>query len=396
MKLPALSHILLAAALCAGPSAFASTFGVVANESTFAVTRSGEGTNAAETVLYRAVGLGAAEGQHFAAASGSLAFAAGETSKGVSVTERTPDTTAYKFQTGSTRDYRFEVTDEAGFPLASADRSMSAGTSVPSSGAFAEKTVTVESGTVTVTDGGYAQAYHAVPISSYFSGAAPQSYLVAVDAQLRMLVTFDAYEKDDGYQYIQIIADNTTDCDTGAGDGNPGTPSISRYMAGFEHGDGEKSTTSAPYTFPLASAGNACGSQTTPWSGNDIGNLCQQRFNTNCRASDGRLIVPTSLNTLGIRFNASGSDSDTWYASNVKAKIRAYDSTSPSSVSLAANPGRHSRGSSGFSGLSLAAFSNEWMAVESMLSWWMGTPSNARSVKRARIRCAVLFLAKSR
>ncbi len=68
MKISAGRLLLLAAALCAGPSAFASTFGVVANGSTFAVTRSGEGTNAAETVLYRAVGLGAAEGQHFAAA----------------------------------------------------------------------------------------------------------------------------------------------------------------------------------------------------------------------------------------------------------------------------------------------------------------------------------------
>ena len=55
-----------------------------------------------------------------------------------------------------------------------------------------------------------------------------------------------------------------------------------------------------------------------------------------------------------------------------------------------------SRGSSGFSGLSLAAFSHEWMAVESMLSWWTGTPSNARSVKRAKIRCAVLFRATRR
>ena len=62
----------------------------------------------------------------------------------------------------------------------------------------------------------------------------------------------------------------------------------------------------------------------------------------------------------------------------------------------AAPASRSQCGSSGFSGLSLAAFSHEWMAVESMLSWWTGTLSNARSVKRAKIRCAVLFRATRR
>ena len=54
---------------------------------TFTITRSENTT--AETVHYRTVSLSALEGQHFNAVSGTLNFAADETSKTVSVTERT-------------------------------------------------------------------------------------------------------------------------------------------------------------------------------------------------------------------------------------------------------------------------------------------------------------------
>ena len=91
-KTKVLTLVLTIAALAAGQSAWAaSTWSLTSSTSTgittFTITRS-EST-AAETVHYRAVSLSALEGQHFNAVSGTLNFAADETSKTVSVTERT-------------------------------------------------------------------------------------------------------------------------------------------------------------------------------------------------------------------------------------------------------------------------------------------------------------------
>jgi len=336
---------LAVAAFAAASARAAETFTVTADGNTFTITREDTGGNYyGRTVLYRTVSLSAFAGQHFTAASGSLTFAKDEHSKTVTVTELTPSDNAFKYQNGASRSYRFEVTDCEGVPLASADRVITTGTNI-SGNIFSEQSLTVNSGPITVTHDGYAQAYHAVPISSYFSATAPQAYFVTIGAQLRMLVTLLAKEKDDGYQYIQIIHNNTSNADTGADDGNPGTPNLSLYMAGFAHKDGSLSTEEASYTFPLTSADNNCGKKTTPWAGNTLGTLYQQKFNTNRRAADGRLIIPTNLNTLGIRLNASGSDSDTWYARNLTAKIQAVDLTAPQKKSIVVNPGQHGKGS---------------------------------------------------
>ena len=80
--------------------AHASTFTVGGSGNTFTISRSGVGTNAAETVLYRTVGLSAYSGQHFTAKSGTLDFAPGQTSTNVTVSTRTPSNNAYKFQSG--------------------------------------------------------------------------------------------------------------------------------------------------------------------------------------------------------------------------------------------------------------------------------------------------------
>ena len=304
------------------------TFTVTNSGSTFTVTRSVSWK--AQTVYYRTVGLSAIAGVHFTDASGTLTFDVGETSKTVTVTELSNFGTVFKYQSGTSRTYRFEVLDEGGFRLAYKNKSVSCGssTSVVASD-FEVKNVTVFTDTVSVTDGGYDQAYHDVPVSSgYFGAYAAKEYLTATGAQLRMTVSFNAREKDDGYQYIQIYANDTTHVDTGAKDGDPGTLEYSYYMAGFTI-DGNVSSTYYPYVFPLTSKGNACGSQTHPWSGNEKGNLEQQYFKSGQRASDGRLIIPTNLNSLRIRFDASGNINDTWYVKDAYANIQAIDTAAP-------------------------------------------------------------------
>ncbi len=92
---------------------------------TFTVTRTG--TGGPVTVKYRTVGESAFPGQHFTAASGELTFDADHNERTVPITELTPSSNAYKYQTSSRRTYRLEVTDMGGFLLASKDRNVTSG-----------------------------------------------------------------------------------------------------------------------------------------------------------------------------------------------------------------------------------------------------------------------------
>ena len=95
----------LAAVLVAsGLPARASTFTVSGSGSTFTISRSGD-TNAAETVRYRTVPLSAFPWQHYSATNGVIAFAPGQTSTNIVVSERSPTADAYKYQIGTTRTY---------------------------------------------------------------------------------------------------------------------------------------------------------------------------------------------------------------------------------------------------------------------------------------------------
>ncbi|MBR6846538.1 MAG: InlB B-repeat-containing protein [Bacteroidales bacterium] len=345
-----------------------------------------------QTVLYRTVGLSAYPGQHYTAVSGELNFTANDSIKEIEVTELNPSDDAYKFQNGSTRTYLFEVTDKGGFLLATKQRDMTTGTSVNNSSTtvFGEKELTIKSEQFTVTDAGYDQAYHSVNVNNYYSASASKNYFTTAGAQLRMTVTFDAREKDDGYQYIAIYANtNTGNVDTGAKDGNPGTIYYSRYMAGFTI-EGNVNTTFYPYTFPVTSQGNNCGYVEHPWSGNPKGNLEQQYFNTNCRATDGRLIIPTDLSSLYVRFDASGNLDDDWYAKNVKAHIQAVDNTAPTMKGIVANPGRHAKGNTVYVSVAFSeimkvtgtpTLSVYWGTTSGTLDYTSGSGSNVLTFK---------------
>ena len=340
-----LAAMLTIAALMAGQSAWATgNYTVSNNGNTFTITRSGN-TTVSETVNYRTVSLSAIEGQHFGAATGTLTFAPNETIKQVTVTEVTPNDPFYNYQNGTERSYRFEVLDQGGYLLASRDRTMTTGYSVPSSEVFSEKSADIYSGnqSLTVTDAGYAQGYKYV-LSTKFYEEATQSYLSTIRAELRMTLEFRAREESDGYQYVQILVNNNQTCDTGAKDGDPGTINVSRYMAGFEI-DGKGSELYYGYTFPVTSVGNNAGA-TKPWSsiGNQVGDLVKQKFNSN-RASDGKLILPTDFQMLVVRLNASGSDNDDWCARDIKANITAVDATAPIVLkNYKVTGGRHQKG----------------------------------------------------
>ena len=349
-KTKVLATVLTIAALAAGHGSAwaASTFTVTSSSSsgttTFTISRSGD-TSVAETVRYRTVSLSAMEGQHFNAASGTLTFAADETSKTVSVTERTA-TGMFQYAAGSGssgyRQYRFEVLDANGFLLASSTRSLGV-TRVKTeatSGTYDlgnERNGTFyadNTGPLTIKDGGYDSKDHRyldLPSTTFYD-ASTQAYLVDNRTELRMTLDFNATESDDGYQYVQVLTDNTSTCDTGAKDGDPGTISRSRYMAGFEIKTGSAYTGDyKKFTFPVLSVGNNEG-HTDPWGYGTDFPLSKQKFHNTSRASDGKIILNTNFTTLVLRFDASGSGDDNWHVNNIYAHITAVDETAPAAL----------------------------------------------------------------
>ena len=354
-----LTLVLTIVALAVGQSAWAmSSFTVSSpqDNNTFRITRTGN-TAVAETIDWRVVSLSAIAGVHFTGYqgnySGTVTFAADEPYKDVTISENTPGNNAYKYQNGSSRSYRFEVIDKDGSILASYDRTRNYGTSVPSSGLFNEKEITIYTSEVQYSDAGYDQTNnpHYINSSSYYnlSGIAPVAYYTLIGAQLRSTISLDAKEKNNGYQYIQVLINNTSTCDnrSNCSNGDPGNINLSRYMAGFDHEPSSANTTYAAYTFPVTSQPNNCSEVSNAWSNGVTNKLYTQKFNTNCRATDGRLILPLDFDTLVVRFNASGggTDKDEWYAKNVKAHIQAVDGTAPTVLNnYKVSSGRHQKG----------------------------------------------------
>ena len=358
-----LTLVLTIAALAVGQSAWAmSSFTVSSpqDNNTFRITRTGN-TAVAETIDWRVVSLSALEGIHYngiqggevGVYSGTVTFAPGDPYKDVTISENTPDNNAYKYQNGSTRSYRFEVLDKDGTILASKDRTMTTGTSVPSSGLFNEKEITIYTSEVQYSDAGYDQSNnpHYIESSAYYNltGIAPKAYYTLIGAQLRSTLSLEAREENNGYQYVQILINNTSTCDyrSGCSNGDPGNINLSRYMAGFDHEPSKANTNYATYTFPVTSQPNNCSEVSNAWSNGVTNKLYTQKFNTNCRATDGRLILPLDFEKFVVRFNASGggSDHDEWLAKNVKAHIQACDPTAPTVLSnYKVSGGRHQKG----------------------------------------------------
>jgi hypothetical protein len=292
-------------------------------------------TGSAETVAYRTVSQSAITGVHFNAASGTASFNAEDDATIVTVAELAAgDNINFYYLNGSAkRSYRFEVLSTGNKEvLASYNREIDFNTSykVPSSGAYDAKTVTVKSGETTITDDGYDKnSPISYALSGYYALVAPQNYYQLTGAELRMTLSFSAKEVDDGYQYLSVLTSATTyDNRTGCNNGDPGNISNSRYMLGFEHSKGEKNVSYASYTMPLTDYGSNCGAAADPW-GNGVGYLSTQKFNTGCRASDGRLVFPANASALVLRGNASGDSDDDWVIKNIQANIQAVDTTAP-------------------------------------------------------------------
>lgn len=308
---------------------------------TFTITRSGD-TSVPDTISYRTVSLTAFDGQQFQGVSGMFIFPAGTTTKTVDVKEKFIGyyDYAYWYQTGDYFYYRFEVLNMQGTRKAYLDRSLSVGSYKLNSyynfhnfaNFYKVRSTWIApdghsgSNDLIITDEGYAQNYSVFTSEDIYTQQNWfKQYFLASKAEVRMTVDFQAKETNDGYQHIQILIDTL-----GYDQGDPESINIARYMAKFEHGSGEKNTEYAKYVFPVASA-NDNESAELPWTdvNNNVGSLTLQRFNTGCRAEDGRLLIPANFRYGIVRYDASGNNEDDWNIKESYVKLQIVDLYAP-------------------------------------------------------------------
>ena len=359
---------------------------------TFTITRTGN-TRIQEKVLYRTVSLTALEDHNFTKKTGSITFEPGESSKTVNVTEKALGViyAIYKYQFYEYRNYRFEVTDEAGFTLASRDVTLYYDNKLNPDRITTGGYNHILSDLVSFNDGNYDSSVNGakfqdisydpasnnqhvmsedgyikiddsynynnktlctIPTASIFNYAkGSPAYHNAVGNMLYATVCFTMKESDDGYQYIQILTDNSTTYD-GSGDvqdpnGQVNDPSESIYKACFELSrTGSVVKKDSKMAFPLKSD-TAEGSA---YFGYAYAGLYQQKFKSHTpsyRAEDsGSLVLDPRVETISVRFDASGNHDDTWWVKNIFVRMALYDNVAPSllQTSIVVSPGPHAKG----------------------------------------------------
>ena len=336
---------------------------------TFTISRTNK--TVAETVKYRLVNLSAYAGQHYnvtkvngqssSALSGNLTFAAGDDKKTILVTEYTSaNTDAYNYHNGIDRSYKLEVTDDGGFFLADKTRSFTTGTqfsttkvnksitnlvyfnsgnytSAVSSSKYLDVNYTpptsqVETrgtlnGYVLIDDGyDYAQKPATVSTSDLINTTgADATYLNSIGYKIYATVCFTEKEKDDGYQYIQIIAGNSS----------------ASYDTGYDPDKSVNNPVNSVYKtcFELSTSSNAEGKAYFPHRGTttsefslSTGKLWQQKFKSDDYNGSGAIVLDPTVGNITTRFDAGGDNDDTWGYKDLFVRMALVDGTAPTII----------------------------------------------------------------
>ena len=350
--------------VAAGGSAWAQIFTIEAshnstnNKTTFTITRSGSSLPA-QTIKYRTVNLSAYAGQHYTARSVQRTFTENQTTDTIIVTELTPSTDAYKYQNSTQRSYRFEVLDVNGFKLASKDRTYTTGTqfsnakvsssvsnlvTMTSSGNFSSgmssgkyldvsytpPTDSVQAsgktlaGYVLIDDSyDYKRKWATVSTSNLISNTnASASYLKNIGYKIYATVCFTEKEKDDGYQYLQIVAGPASHAFDGAdsnGKVNYNHPNNAAYTVCFEFAD--NSNSEGKIYFPHR------GTTSSEFS-NSNGRLWQQKYKSGYDGN-GSVVLDPDVSYITTRFDAGGDNDDTWGYKDFFVRMALCDATAP-------------------------------------------------------------------
>jgi len=383
MLLSLLPAVAPTTALAAGETAWS-----VTNENNvFTISRSGD-TSKAESVYYRTVSLSAVAGDHFTAASGTLDFAAGETSKSVTVNEKTFSNVPLRsrFQTTSGRSYRFEVLDTDGFRLAAQVRSIDyaagqfndlylnksvsdliwfsiIGRDFSSSVRYKDVPGNGDNAAYrTVTDDGYDQGFRAFNIAALSQDISSSSNVNEyirdqMGGKLYAAVGFTQKEEDDGYQYIQIYTGQSGEYDGDDPEGAVNTPSRSLYKACFELSKSDPSVVQEEHNqfFPHRYGGFHSRYQESRPTLQDHTEyeyadsyLYEQKFKSGYMAEDApALMLDPTTSTLFVRLDAGGYGEDDWYYKNIFARCAIGDATAPTmkpTADIIVSPGPYAKG----------------------------------------------------
>ena len=156
-------------------------------------------------------------------------------------------------------------------------------------------------------------------------------------------------EENEGYQYIQILVNNTTACDENDNGGTVQDPSRSLYKACFElSGSGSLVTDEKKMFFPHRDDDLDRSSQTpSVWTEfpTDECWLWQQKFKTaSYRAADTGALVIDPAGKLVVRFNAGGASTDDWYFKDLFARVVLVDEQAPGLIDAVVPEGTYRPG----------------------------------------------------
>ncbi len=150
-------------------------------------------------------------------------------------------------------------------------------------------------------------------------------------------IGFTAREIDEGYEYIQILADNSTTCDGKDGDGTVNTPSVSLYKACFEVNANFDIIPGIVANLMFPTRYNTKQEYTDEYGTykiseiNEWEKMYQQKYrNSSLLAPNaGALMLDPTVKSLSVRFNARGKGSDDWKFVNLFARLAIVDLQAP-------------------------------------------------------------------
>lgn len=323
------------------------TFSVTNNgDHTFTITRTG-GTDGEQTVYYRTVNGSAIGGTHFEHQAGSVTFAAGETSKTVTVSEHSVTSTygenAATAYSNADRTYFLEIYRVVGGAAIDSNKKSAQRTMTVSDDyrvdakLFNEYRISTPSGETSRGDyDGVGKGWtnndsntnpkegsNAKEIVTVSNILPTSGYTAAVAQNIQYKLSFQAKEVNDGYQHIQISPGEGIDLSQYPYEGNwKGTMDSAVYAAIFTHGGDKQNGTYAGYTFPNVNS-SVPNLKTETW-----------REETTYKG-DGYIKFPVSTEKLTVGFAGSGSGDDEWTTKEVTHYLKYLDTEEPQLLGVA-------------------------------------------------------------
>ena len=315
---------------------------------TFTIKRTG-GSDGEQTVYYRTVNGSAVGGTHFTHAAGSVKFAKGETSKSVTVTERTANTAYFTnditAHTNADRTYQMEIYRVEGGATIDGNKAKATRTMTKSSSYTISRNVYKEQArSVTITDNNKWVADHSGTGNwkVYFKNDRKKNtdqlnfnvqrsldasdlsiaYLKKTAKNLLYRVHFTYREDEDGYQLVWM---------------GPEAPGYGPLEIGSKKCiDMNTSLGCAYFTATWETNNNKTAAMSLPaMSGSEI-KAVNDFINRYIAEINGKKYVEFGIDdTVHVWFSSAGADKDIWHMESYTDYIKVYDVNEPQLIAIA-------------------------------------------------------------